>query len=71
MVISSIGSVLKMTGYENYLAIKYHSGPPLCGNHTLRFKILDANKNFSEIFDEFLHLYLLRRLRIFVTQNVK
>ena len=65
MVISSIGSVLAMTGYENYLAIIYHTGVPLYGNQTLRFKLLDANKNFEEILDGFLPLSPFSTLKNF------
>lgn len=65
MVISSIGSVLTMTGYENYLALIYISGVPLYGNQNLRFRILDANKNFDEIFDGNLPLSPFSKLQNF------
>jgi hypothetical protein len=65
MVISSIGTVLSMTGYENLLAIIYHTGPPLYGNQNLRFRLLDANKNFDEIFDGILPLSPFSKLQNF------
>lgn len=65
MVISCTGSVISMTGYENYLAIIYHTGPPLCGNQSLRFKLLDANKNFEEIYDGLLPLSPFAKLQNF------
>lgn len=48
--------VISMTGYENHLAMVYHSSPPLFGTQTIRLKILDSNKFYNEIYDGVLPL---------------
>ena len=45
-------NILCMTGYENYLAYAYHVSLPFSNTQQLRFKILDSNKMFNEIYDD-------------------
>jgi hypothetical protein len=41
-----------MTGYENLLAVVYHSGPPLNGFQCLRLKMIDmSNRNYKVLYD--------------------
>ena len=55
-IILSLPHVIAMAGYENHLAYVYHSATPLLGVQTLRFKILDSNNLFNEIYDGMLPL---------------
>ncbi|MCQ2820722.1 MAG: hypothetical protein MJ252_25955, partial [archaeon] len=51
----SLGTtVIAMTGHLNYLCYVYHSSIPFEYSQQLRFKILDAYKNFQEVFDDVL-----------------
>ena len=65
MLISCVGNVLAMAGYEEYLAIVYHSATPFFGNQTLRFKIFDGNNNFKEIIDGSVPLSPFAKLKSF------
>ncbi len=53
-----------MSGYENYLAVVYHTAPPLFGSQTLRFKIIDIN-NYNEIIDSVLPITSFSTLQWF------
>jgi len=64
-IISTSGNVVAMSGYEEYLAIAYHSATPFMGNQTLRFKIFDGNNNYREIIDSFLPLSPCAQLQCF------
>ena len=44
-------SIVAMCGYENYLAFAYHVSLPFSNSQHLRFKILDSNKMFNEVYD--------------------
>jgi hypothetical protein len=48
--------VIAMTAFENHLAYVYHNGTPLFGSQTLRIKILDSDKFFSEVYDGILSI---------------
>ena len=41
-----------MTGYENLLAVVYHSGPSVFGCQTMRLKMINmVNRDYRVIFD--------------------
>lgn len=65
MIFSAPANIISMAGYEEYLAIVYHTATPLFGNQTLRFKIFDGNNNFNEIIDGFLPLSPYSKLKYF------
>ena len=49
-IILCMCQVIAMCGYENYLAVVYHTSPPLFSTQILRFKIIDVS-NYSQIID--------------------
>jgi len=41
-----------MAGYENYLAVVYHSGPSIYGCQSLRMKVIDmSTRKYKTIID--------------------
>lgn len=55
-IVLSIPHIVTMAGFENYLACVYHSSAPLFGSQSLRFKILNSDDFFNEIYDGILPL---------------
>jgi hypothetical protein len=55
-MIFSFPQIIKIAGYENYIAYVYLSGPPLFCSQSLRFKLLDTNLYCKEVYDGILPL---------------
>ena len=44
--------MVSMVGYENHLALVYHSGPSIYGCQALKVKIYDmSNRNYNILYD--------------------
>jgi hypothetical protein len=50
-IFSSSQNVICMAGFENILTYVYYSGLPLLGIQNLRFKMIDVNNKYNEIYD--------------------
>jgi hypothetical protein len=54
-IIAQSAQVVAMTGYENLMAIFYHSGLPIYDQQQIKCKIIDTN-NFKTVYNDFVHV---------------
>ena len=50
-IFSTSQNVICMTGYENIFCYVYYSGLPLLGIQNLRFRLIDINNKYNEIYE--------------------